>query len=237
MSLDKVKALIFDTFGTVVDWRGSIIAEGEALGRAKGLTVDWAAFADAWRAGYRPAIEAIRAGERPWANADQIHRARLEEILRDFAISGLDQAERDHLNRVWQRLEPWPDTLPGLERLKRKFILSSFSNSSFAGLVKMAKHAGLPWDCILSADLFGHYKPDPETYLGAVAYLDLAPDEIMLVAAHNYDHRHAARHGLRTGFVVRPREHGPAQSSDLGAEGPWDIAVDNFTALADQLGA
>ncbi|MEM7225703.1 MAG: haloacid dehalogenase type II [Pseudomonadota bacterium] len=237
MGLEKVKALIFDTFGTVVDWRSSVIAEGEALGRAKGIERDWAAFADAWRAGYRPAIEAIRAREAPWANAEQIHRVRLEEILAEFDITGLTEAERANLNRAWHRLAPWPDSVPGLTRLKRKFILASFSNGTLGGLVKLAKHAGLPWDCILSADLLGHYKPDPETYLGAAAYLDLAPEEIMLVAAHNYDHRAAAVHGLRTAFVLRAREYGPDQTSDLGAEGAWDIVTDSFTDLAERLGA
>ena len=237
MSLDQVKALIFDTFGTVVDWRSSVTAEGEALGRAKNLTRDWAAFADAWRAGYRPAIERIRRGETPFVDVEQIHRARLEELLEQFEIAGLSETEIDQLNRAWHRLEPWPDSVPGLSRLKRKFILVSFSNGSFGGLVAMARHAGLPWDGILSADLLGHYKPDDETYLGAVRYLGLAPGEIMLVAAHNYDLAHAADHGLKTAFVQRPREYGPAQQSDLAAEGPWDLTVESLTDLAERLGA
>ncbi len=237
MGTEKVKALVFDTFGTVVDWRSSIIAEGEALGRAKGLSVDWTDFADAWRGGYEPGMDRVRRGERPWANIDVLHRERLDELLEQFAVVGLTEAEKAHLNRAWHRLDPWPDSLPGLTRLKRRYVLSTLSNGSFACLVNMAKHAGLPWDCVLSADLVKHFKPDPETYRMAIELLDLRPEEIMLVAAHNYDHRHAASHGLRTAFVARPSEYGPGQTTDLAAEEDWDIMTDSFEALADRLGA
>jgi len=221
--LRRVKALVFDVFGTVVDWRGSLIAEGRRLGRAKRIDVDWAAFADAWRAGYRPAMDRVRSGALGWTPIDALHRAILDELLERFAIRGLSEAEIDHLNRVWHRLKPWPDARAGLRRLKRDVIIATLSNGNVALLTNMAKFAGLPWDCILSAELFHHYKPDPETYLGAARLLGCAPQEVMMVAAHKDDLRAARACGLRTGFVVRPLERGPGVRVDRRAEKDFDI--------------
>src|SRR5690242_18036719 len=175
-----VKALIFDTFGTVVDWRGSIIAEGAAWGKAKGLTIDWASFADRWRSGYGPAMNKVRKGEVPWTKLDVLHRSLLEDLLKEFKITGLTEAEKDDWNRVWHRLKPWPDSVAGLARLKKKYTIAPLSNGNVSLLADMAKHAGLPWDLILSAELGRHYKPDREAYLTAVSLLELKPGEAMM---------------------------------------------------------
>lgn len=233
--LRAVKALVFDVFGTVVDWRGSVIAEGRRLARAKRLQVDWGAFADAWRAGYRPAMARVRSGALGWTTIDALHRMILDELLARFAIRGLSEAEIDHLNRVWHRLKPWPDARAGLRRLKRERIIATLSNGNVALLTNMAKHAGLPWDCILSAELFQHYKPDPETYLGAARLLGLAPQEVMMVAAHKDDLRAARACGLRTGFVVRALEHGPGVRVDRRAEKDFDLNARDFNDLAAKL--
>ena len=232
-----VRALVFDVFGTVVDWRGSLIREGRALGAARGIDIDWAAFADAWRAGYRPAMDRVRVGELPWMNIDSLHRLILDDLLKQFGIRKLKEAEKRHLNEAWHRLRPWTDSVRGLKRLKRGFIISTLSNGNVALLANMAKNAGLPWDVILSAELFHHYKPDPEAYLGAAEILGLAPAEVMLVAAHK-DDLFAARHaGLRTAFVRRPKEFGPAGlDRDLRDDRRFDHNCDDFLALADALG-
>lgn len=230
-----VKALVFDVFGTVVDWRGSIIREGRLLGRRKRLRVDWAAFADAWRAGYRPAMARVRSGELPWTRIDDLHRMILDGLLARFGLQGLDEAELDHLNRAWHRLAPWPDARAGLAKLKRRHVIATLSNGNVALLVNMAKHARLPWDCILSAEVVRHYKPDPETYLGAAALLGVAPQELMMVAAHK-DDLHAARAcGLRTAFVPRPKEYGPAATPDVSREPAFDVHARDFNDLARQL--
>ncbi|HXV06465.1 MAG TPA: haloacid dehalogenase type II [Burkholderiales bacterium] len=231
----EIKALTFDVFGTVVDWRGSIVREGHALGRARGLEVDWPAFADAWRAGYRPAMDRVRRGELPWTNIDTLHRRILDELLPRFGIRSLKAAEKDHLNRVWHRLRPWPDAVRGLRRLKTRYVIATLSNGNVALLTNMAKHAGLPWDCVLSAELFGRYKPDPETYRGAAVLLGLKPREVMMVAAHPDDLAAARRCGLRTAFVPRPREHGTARASQPPANAGFDIIASDFIDLARQL--
>jgi 2-haloacid dehalogenase len=235
VSFHNIKALVFDTFGTVVDWRTSIIRQLSELGTRKGMQADWEAFADAWRAGYHPAMDRVRRGERPFASIDVLHRERLDEVLDLFKISGLSEGEKQGLNKAWHRLDPWPDSVGGLQRLKPRYILSTFSNGSFACLVNMAKYAGLPWDCIFCADIVRHFKPDPETYRGVIDFLGLSPNEVMLVAAHNYDHRHARLHGMRTAYVNRPTEFGPRQTEDIKAEDDWDVIVNSFTALADVL--
>jgi 2-haloacid dehalogenase len=236
-SFRSVTALVFDVFGTVVDWRASVIAEGEALGRAKGLAVDWAAFADAWRAGYQPAMERVRRGERPWANLDALHRERLDELLVEFRVGGLTEAEKDHLNRVWHRLAPWPDSVAGLGRLKGRFVVSTLTNGTFAGMIQMAKRAGLPWDGVLTAENVRHYKPDAEVYRMAIELLGPEPERVMMVAAHNYDLAHARSHGMPTAFVPRPREHGPGQTTDIHPGQAWDVVAADFLDLADKLGA
>ena len=231
-----VKALCFDIFGTVVDWRGSIVRDGGLLGQRLGLNVDWAAFADAWRAGYPLAMDQVRRGELPWTNIDGLHRRILDRLL---AGRGLVLTEEDAawLNKVWHRLTPWPDSVAGLQRLKTQYTISTLSNGNLSLLVAMAKHGGLPWDAVLSAELFGHYKPDPEVYLGAARLLDLRPDEVMMVAAHPSDLRAAAACGLRTAYVPRPLERGPGGPMEAWRDGEFNVVADDFQALADLLGA
>jgi 2-haloacid dehalogenase len=229
-----VKALIFDVFGTVVDWRGSVIREGEELGRRKNLDIDWAAFADEWRGRYAPSMDRVRRGELPWTNLDALHRASLEELLEEFGIEGLTEEERDYLNKVWHRLDPWPDSVAGLTRLKERYIISTFSNGNVALLTNMAKRAGLPWDLVLSAELVRHYKPDPETYLMAPNFLDLLPEEVMLCAAHPNDLRAAQIHGLRTAYVLRPLEWGPEGEAEE-PDPSFDIIASDFVELAEKL--
>lgn len=233
----SIRALVFDVFGTVVDWRGSIIREGRAFGKQSNLKVNWTRFADAWRGGYRPAMDRVRKGELPWMNIDSLHRLILDELVAKFRIEGLAEADRDHLNRVWHRLKPWPDAVRGLKRLKKRYVIATLSNGNVALLTNMARHAGLPWDCILSAELFRHYKPDPEVYQGAVRLLGLAPEQVMLVAAHKDDLRAAKDAGLRTAFVTRPREFGPKATPDLSRETAFEYHAGDLIDLASQLGA
>lgn len=231
----KVKALVFDVFGTVVDWRGSLVREGRLLGRRKKLKIDWEAFADAWRAGYRPAMARVRSGELPWTRIDDLHRMILDDLLAKFGVRGLSEEEIVHLNHAWHRLKPWPDAKAGLGKLKRRHVIATLSNGNVALLVNMAKNAGLPWDCILSAEVVRHYKPDPETYLGAADLLGVRPAELMMVAAHK-DDLHAARAcGLKTAFVTRPREYGAAQQADVSREPAFDVHARDFNDLARQL--
>jgi 2-haloacid dehalogenase len=232
-----VKALVFDTFGTLVDWRGSIIAEGTAWGKTKGLATDWARFADRWRAGYAPSMDKVRKGERSWAKLDDLHRAILEDLLREFGIEGLTEAEKDHWNRVWHRLKPWPDTVAGLRRLKKKFTIAPLSNGNVSLLADMAKNAGLPWDLILSAELARHYKPDREVYLSAVELLSLYPEQVMMVAAHRSDLVAARGCGLRTGFIHRPHEFGPGHEADTAKTGEFDVVAKDMLDLAAKMGA
>lgn len=231
-----MKALAFDVFGTVVDWRSSIIGELEAFGKSRGLQRDWPTFADHWRAGYAPAMDRVRRGELPWTRIDDLHRAILVDLLGAADIRAGD-TEIDHLNRAWHRLDPWPDSVVGLTRLKQRYVITTLSNGNVSLLTNMAKHAGLPWDCVISAELFRHYKPDPEAYLGCAELLDVAPAELTLVAAHPSDLRAARAAGLGTAYVDRPLEYGPDRAShDVAADG-FDIVATDFVDLADQLGA
>ncbi len=232
-----IKALTFDVFGTVVDWRGTIIQEGQQLSRAKGLDVDWGRLADAWRAGYRPAMDRVRRGELPWTRLDVLHRMILEALLAPFGLGGLPEEEVAELNRVWHRLQPWPDARPGLRRLKKQFVIATLSNGDVAMLTHMAKHADLPWDCILSSELARHYKPDPEAYGTAASLLDLPTNEVMMVAAHEADLRAAQRVGMRTAYVPRPLEYGPSRGAESANTDGLDIVAPDFEALADCLGA
>jgi 2-haloacid dehalogenase len=234
--LEGVKALGFDVFGTVVDWRSSIIREGRELGRAKGLDVDWEAFTDAWRGLYQPALDKVRTGAMPWTRLDDLHRMSLDRLLVEHEIRGLSESEIGHLNRVWHRLDPWPDSVSGLTRLRKKFILATLSNGNVALIVNMAKRAGLPWDAVLGAEPARHYKPQPEAYLRTADFLGCRPEECMLVAAHNGDLAAAARVGFRTAFVRRPTEHGPTQTRDLRAEQSWDVVAESMVDLASKLG-
>ena len=232
----SVKALAFDVFGTVVDWRSSIIREGQLLAKTKGLQIDWAAFADGWRAGYRPAIDKVRRGELPSLTIDALHRRILDDLLKQCRIEGLKQEEIDHLNRAWHRLTPWPDAVGGLNRLRSRYILATLSNGNLSLLVNMAKNAGLPWDCLLSADLAQHYKPDPEAYLTAAGLLGLQPVQVMMVAAHVEDLRASKKVGFRTAFVTRPLEYGPDRKTDTVSEAEVDVVASDFLELAAKLG-
>ena len=236
-----VKAILFDTFGTVVDWRGSIIAEGlawsGAIGDAKDSTIDWAHFADRWRDGYAPAMERVRTGDLPWTKLDDLHRMILNDLMLEFGMNGLSEAEIDRWNRVWHRLKPWPDAVAGLTRLKKKYIIATLSNGNVSLLTDMAKNAGLPWDLILSAELAKHYKPDREAYLTAVDLLGLKPGEVMMAAAHSGDLRAAASFGLRTGFIYRPNERGPGGKADKAKAGEFDVVSTDIGDLATQMGA
>jgi 2-haloacid dehalogenase len=227
--------LAFDTFGTVVDWRSSIIAELGSFGERHGLQRDWAAFADNWRKGYLPAMDRVRRGELPWTKIDALHRMILDELLRDADIEGLPEDEVAHLNKVWHRLDPWPDAVEGLTRLKRGFVITTLSNGNVSLLTNMAKRAGLPWDCVISAELFRHYKPDREAYLGCAELLDVRPDELMLVAAHPGDLRAARDAGLLTAYVPRPLEYGPNQRPHRVEDDEFNLTATDFLDLADQL--
>lgn len=239
MTVPPVDALVFDVFGTVVDWRSSIVRDGKRIGESKDITIDWAAFADAWREEYRPSLDRVRRGESPWRNLDALHRESLEELLDRFDVEGLTEKERVHLTRVWHRLDPWPDAIPGLQRLKSHYVLAPLSNGHVRLLTNMAKRAGIPWDLILSAELSGHYKPDDEAYLTAVDLLDLDADEVMMVAAHERDLAASRDVGLHTAYVHRPMEWGPdeADSAEKPDESAYDIVADDFVELAERLDA
>jgi 2-haloacid dehalogenase len=229
-------AIVFDTFGTVVDWRGSLIADLSAFGKQRGVTADWPALVDAWRAAYHPSMDRVRKGELPWTKLDALHRASLDKLVAEFGIKGLTEQDLVHINLGWHRLNGWPDSVPGLRRLKTRFIIGPLSNGNVSLLLNMAKHAGLPWDMIFGSDLFGHFKPDPETYLGVAKLLDLEPDQVMLGAAHNGDLGAARRAGLMTAFFARPTEYGPHQKRDYAADQEWDYVAKDIEDLATQLG-
>ncbi|HEX9461881.1 MAG TPA: haloacid dehalogenase type II [Alphaproteobacteria bacterium] len=236
--VSDVKALIYDVFGTCVDWRNGVAREVAAVARAKGVDLDPLAFADTWRANYQPSMETVRSGKRPWTILDVLHRETLDGLLPRFGLAGkLSEDEVNDLNRAWHRLDPWPDTVPGLTRLKRKFIIAPHSNGNVALLLDMAKRAGIPWDCILGSEVVRNYKPVPASYLEAVRILGLKPPQVMMVAAHNRDLRAAQALGLRTGFVPRPTEHGSNQKTDLAPDGNWDVVARDFNHFADQVGA
>lgn len=232
-----VRAIVFDVFGTVVDWRASLIEDLTGFGRARGLSADWPALVDAWRRAYRPSMDRVRNGERQWTVLDDLHRESLADLVGRFGLPGLSAADLEEITLLWHRLRPWPDSPAGLDRLRRRFIVGSLSNGNMALQVDLAKSAGLPWDVIFGSDLFHHYKPDPETYLGACGLLRLPPERVMLAAAHNDDLRAAQTHGLRTGFIARPAEYGPHRNRDSAPDGEWDVVADSITGLAEQLGA
>lgn len=235
--MSEIKALLFDVFGTVVDWRTSLIDNFTAWGQAKGLKGDWTALVDGWRAAYMPSMDEVRKHpERGFVILDDLQRQSIEPLAAKLGITGLTSADFDYLTRGWHSLNPWPDSVGGLTRLKRKFIISPLSNGNVALLTNMAKHAGLPWDLVLSAEVFGHYKPDREAYLGAAKIIGLTPGEVMLVAAHNNDLEAAQSFGLKTAFVPRVTEYGPHQNRDFKADGNWDYVVKDFNDLADKLG-
>jgi 2-haloacid dehalogenase len=233
-AFDDVQVLAFDVFGTVVDWRGSIARELDALG----LGVDAGAFADAWRSRYQPAMQAVRSGTRRWVRLDVLHRENLDATLAAFGVAErLDEAARVALNLAWHRLAPWPEARAGLARLKSRFVITPLSNGNVGLLTRMAKRAALPWDCVLSAEVYRAYKPEPGAYLGVADTFDIAPEEVMMVAAHAADLRAAAACGLRTAYVDRPLEFGPNQRGDVPREGDrFDFNCTGFDDLAERLG-
>ena len=225
------KVLAFDIFGTVVDWYGSIEREVNALN----LEVDSGAFALAWRSGYQPAMQRVRSGELGWTLIDDLHRMILNETLAKFGMESMVEEQRQHLNKVWHRLDAWPDSIAGLTRLKSRFTLSTLSNGNIGLLTNMAKRAKLPWDCILSAEVFRAYKPDPATYLGVAKVFDLNPREVMLVAAHQDDLAAARTCGLQTAYIERPLEFGP-QGKDVSPDPRNTLHASSLIDLATQLG-
>jgi 2-haloacid dehalogenase len=235
-NLSSVKALTFDVFGTVVDWRSSIIKELTALGESKQISADWAAFADKWRGGYAPSMDQVRKGELPWMSIDELHRIVLERLLDEFQIKDISESEIVHLNKAWHRLAPWPDSVEGLSRLKEKYVIATLSNGNISLLVNMAKHSGFPWDVVLSSELAKHYKTDKEVYLTAASLLDLKPEEIMMCAAHQDDLLAARALGLKTAYISRPLEFGPKRKNDATDDMPFDIIASDIADLAQQLG-
>lgn len=234
----NIRACVFDVFGTVVDWRNSVARQAAELAKAKGVELDPIAFAVAWRARYQPQMETVRSGKRAWTILDVLHRESLVALLPQFGLEGkLSEAEIDEFNRAWHRLDPWPDAVSGLTRLKKKFIIGTHSNGNIALMVNMAKRAGLPWDVILGAEVVRNYKPVPQSYTDAAKALGLPPEQVMMVAAHNNDLAAAQKQGLSTGFVPRPTEKGPDQKTDLKPDGNWTVVATDFNDLAGQLGA
>ena len=230
-----IKALIFDVFGTVVDWRSSVISECLTLERNTGISGDWEKLTDMWRQNYIPSMDKVRNGNRPWVNLDTLHKESLIKILDELGIIGLKDENIEHLNKAWHRLKPWDDSVEGLNLLKSKYSISTLSNGGIDLLTNMAKLQKLPWDNIFSAESFMHYKPDPETYLGAAEKLKLLPEEVMLVAAHNQDLLAANKYGLSTAFVLRATEYGINQNFDLKADEKVNVSALNFVDLFEKL--
>ena len=229
-----VDVLVFDVFGTVVDWRGSIIAEGQHVWQPRGVNVDWGAFADAWRAGYQPAMDRIRRGEAPWATIDTLHRRILDDLLVQFGVTGLDDAQKDELNRIWHRLQPWDDAVEGINRLRQHHTVTTLSNGNMSLLVDLSKYGGLQWDCVLSSELARHYKPDPQTYQMACDLLDVPPARALMVASHRGDLIASRQIGMKTAFVRRPLEYGPDSPQET-PDDQVDLIVEDFIDLAARL--
>jgi 2-haloacid dehalogenase len=240
VTLQNVKAFVFDVFGTVVDWRGGVAREAAPfLQRHGAIDATPEAFADAWRSRYVPAMRKVINGERPFVRLDVLHRENLLDVLPEFGIdpNAVAAEALEELNLAWHRLDPWPDSITGLQRLKARHIIAPLSNGNIRLMVDMAKRAGLPWDAILGAEIAQIYKPDPQAYLRTAEVLMLTPEEVCLVAAHNDDLAAARRCGLRTAFIARPYERGPAQTVDLKAESDWDVVAKDMNELADAVGA
>ena len=234
----EIRACLFDVFGTVVDWRTSVSRELAEFAGQRGIRgVDWLEFAVEWRKLYQPSMEEVRSGRRTFTILDVLHRESLGKLLERYRIQELSEADLEHMNRAWHRLDPWSDVVEGLRRLKTRFVIAPCSNGNIALMVNLAKRAGLPWDCVLGAEVARAYKPAPQAYLGSCAALGLAPSSVLMVAAHNNDLRAAKAQGLRTAFVARPREHGPGQTTDLAPDGSCvDVSAADFVGLAQQLG-
>jgi 2-haloacid dehalogenase len=235
---EEIRACIFDVFGTVVDWRTSVSCDLAAFAATKGLTgIDWVKFADDWRKQYRPSLDEVRSGRRGWTVLDVLHFESLVRLLDGFGVKGLSEADLLHMSHAWRRIDPWPDSVPGLVRLKTRYIIAPCSNGNIALIVNMAKYAGLPWDCVLGAETARAYKPEPEAYLSACRMLDLKPSQVLMVAAHNGDLRAAKARGLATAFVPRLTEHGPDQQFDVVPDPSCvDLVADSLISLATKMG-
>jgi 2-haloacid dehalogenase len=234
--MNGIRALVFDTFGTLVDWRGGMIAHLSSWGDARGIQADWPTLVDAWRMDYPPSLDRVRKGERPWANLDVLHRESFERLAPKFGVPAQDDEGLNALARFWHDLPAWPDVVGGLHRLKPRYMIAPLSNGHVALLVSMSKSLGLPWDMIFGADLFRHYKPDPETYLGAAGLFGCAPGEVIMVASHPSDLSAAARYGLRTCYVSRKLEYGKGRIVEpKPTPGTFDLMVDGVDELADLL--
>jgi 2-haloacid dehalogenase len=232
---DKPKALLFDVFGTLVDWRTSIARESEQVLNPLGVAVDWLAFADAWRGEYQGAMDQVRDGRIPFCKLDVLHRRNLDLVMPRFNISGIAEDALQHLNLAWHRLDAWPDVAPGMSRLRRRHLLAPCSNGNISLMVDLARRNGIHWDAILGSEIAGDYKPKPRVYLVSCAAFDLAPGDCMMVAAHSNDLKHAAGCGLRTAHIARPNEHGPGKGEPL-PKIPVDYAATSLEDLAQQLG-
>jgi len=233
-----IRACLFDVFGTVVDWRTSVSRDLAAWAKQKGIAgIDWTEFAVEWRKLYQPSMDEVRSGRRPFTILDLLHRESLDKLIVRYRIKGLSEADVEHMNRAWHRLDPWPDVVAGLTRLKKKLVIAPCSNGNIALMVNLAKRAGLPWDCILGAETARAYKPMPDAYLNSCKQLSLAPASVMMVAAHNNDLKAAKAQDMKTAFVARPTEHGPGQTTDLAADPTCvDVPAKDFVDLAAKLG-
>jgi 2-haloacid dehalogenase len=234
---ERPKAIVFDMFGTVVDWRSSMIGHLRAFGARRGIDADWDDLVDRWRGAYAPSMDRVRTGALPWTTLDGLHRMSLTALVEELGIEEITPADLDELTRGWHRLQPWPDSVPGLTRLKRDFVIGPLSNGHVSLLVDVAKGAGLPWDVVLGSDLFGHYKPDDETYLGACTLLGLPPSAVMMAAAHPTDLGHARSLGLQTAYFPRPEEYGPSKRPAEASTQQWDVMAEDIVHLAQLLGA
>jgi 2-haloacid dehalogenase len=234
---ESTEVILFDVFGTVVDWRTSLQKWFQRFGQEHNLKADWVELVDDWRAAYQPSLARVRDSERPYVTLDALHRESLDALLPRYSLRGVPESDRRQMARAWRWLHPWPDVVAGLTRLKRKFVIGTLSNGGVGLLTDLAKFSATPWDVVLSADLFHHYKPDAPVYLGAAELLARPASALMLVAAHNYDLEAARSHGYRTGFVARPAEYGPRKKADSAAQGQWDYVVTSLEELAEQMGA
>ena len=236
MNLSSLQALVFDVQGTATDFRTTLAAEAERLNDGRALNTDWGCFVDEWRAMYRPALDAVLTGKRGWTPVDTIYREALDRLLQDRKLDFFTETERRQLNFAWQKIQPWLDVLPGLQRLKQKFKLATLSNADVSAVINISKFGGLQWDAVFAAEMAGTFKPDPKTYELALRYLGLESEEVMMVACHKYDLHAAKRVGLRTAFIARPLEFGPNGKVDVQFEDGFDVNARDFLHLAEQLG-
>jgi 2-haloacid dehalogenase len=235
LKFPEIKAMIFDVQGTATDFRSTLAEEAARLSRGRAGDIDWGSFVDTWRGMYRPALDEVLAGTRPWTSVDLIYREALDLLLDKKELSFFSEAERVELNFAWQKIRPWPDAVAGLERLKKRYKIATLSNADVSAVVNIAKYGGLPFDAIFAAEMAGTFKPDPRTYQLAVKYLGLKPEQVMMVACHKYDLHAAKSLGLRTAFVARPLEFGPEGKVDVSFSEEFDVNAIDFLDLADQL--